>query len=92
MYDIIMQRRIHSYNLIFFQLRLRYFVLFLKNALGRTEMNPFWERPNSAESRIHIPRWRIRVGCLFEIPEFGRTAYSGKFGVRSLFPKNKIVT
>ena len=38
-------------------------------------------------------RWRIRVGCLYAFmksPEFGRTAYSGKFGVRSLFQKKKI--
>ncbi len=32
-----------------------------------------------------ISRWRIRAGGLFEIPEFGRTDYSSKLGVRSLF-------
>ena len=36
-------------------------------------------------------RWRIRVCSVSKKPEFGRTAYSGPFGVRAFFRKKKLL-
>ena len=41
------------------------FFLFQKNELGRTEIDPFWKSPNSAEPKFgRIPNTPPRLRCL----------------------------
>ena len=53
MYDMIMQRRFHLYNFNMFCSGYDNFFV-SKDALGRTEFDPFRKSPNSAEQLIRM--------------------------------------